>query len=143
MLAWQMVPSSNKVNELKFGFTSLDEGWVAQNQDINYAGQFGIQGLGSDPKDWGMPVTSISGIGAFGDNSSTPQTRYSWKYQILDSFTLTRGSHTLKSGADMLPSMVVLVEGSSWAPAMVAPPSPMSPTTARAAAVRAAVRFMS
>ena len=101
MVAWQMVPSSNKVNELKFGFTSLDEGWVAQNQDINYAGQFGIQGLGSDPKDWGMPVTSISGIGAFGDNSSTPQTRYSWKYQILDSFTLTRGSHTLKSGADI------------------------------------------
>src|SRR5687767_14134676 len=46
-----------------------------------------------------MPVTSISGIGAFGDNSSTPQTRYSWKWELLDSFTLTRGSHVFKTGA--------------------------------------------
>ena len=42
------------------------------------AGQLGIQGFGADPRDWGMPVTTISGIGVFGDNSSTPQTRYSW-----------------------------------------------------------------
>ena len=101
MVAWQQVPSSNKVNELKVGFTSLEEGWVAENQHINYAGQFGIQGLGADPDDWGMPVTSISGIGAFGDNSSTPQTRYSWKYEILDSLTWTRGAHTMKTGANI------------------------------------------
>ena len=73
MVAWQHVRSSNKVNELKFGFTSLDEGWVAENQEINFFAQLGIQGFGADPRDWGMPVTSISGIGAFGDNSSTPQ----------------------------------------------------------------------
>jgi Carboxypeptidase regulatory-like domain len=100
MLAWQRV-TSNRVNELKVGYTSLEEGWVAQNQDINYAGQLGIQGLGANPRDWGMPVTSISGIGAFGDNSSTPQTRYSWKYEFLDSFTLTRGGHVFKTGADI------------------------------------------
>jgi outer membrane receptor protein involved in Fe transport len=101
MVAWQHLRGSNKVNEFKVGYTSLDEGWVAENQHINYPGMLGIQGLGDNPRDWGMPVTSISGIGAFGDNSSTPQTRYSWKYELVESFTLTRGAHVFKTGASI------------------------------------------
>ena len=93
---------SNKVNEFKFGFARANEGFIAENNDIDYVSQLGIQGLPDDPAFDGMPQTFIQGIGSFGDGSSFPQVRNDDKFQFIDNFTLSRGDHALKMGADII-----------------------------------------
>lgn len=100
MASWTKVMGSNKVNEVKFGFAGVEEGFLALNRNIDYVGQLGIRGLPDDPRFYGMPQTFITGIGSFGDGCCFPQIRWDRKYQFVDNFTLTRGSHAFKMGAD-------------------------------------------
>ena len=44
-LALTTIFGSNKVNEFKFGFARANEGFIAENNDIDYVSQLGIQGL--------------------------------------------------------------------------------------------------
>ena len=102
MVGLTTVFGSNKVNEFKFGFARANEGFIAENNDIDYVTQLGIQGLPANPDFNGMPQTLIQGIGSFGDGSSFPQVRLDDKYQFINNFTVNAGDHTFKMGGDII-----------------------------------------
>ena len=102
MVGLTSVLGSNKVNEFKFGFARANEGFIAQNNGIDYVGQLGIGGLPANPEFNGMPQTFIQGIGSFGDGSSFPQVRLDDRYQFIDNFTINKGDHAFKMGGDII-----------------------------------------
>jgi hypothetical protein len=48
------------------------------------------------------PAVSISGVAAFGTLSGSPTARYDDLYELVDNFSVQRGAHALRAGADFL-----------------------------------------
>ena len=69
----------------------------ANSQDI--AGQAGIQGISTDPLDWGSPNLSFTHVQSLRDVSPTDQTNRT--LSIGDTATKTRGRHTVRFGGDL------------------------------------------
>jgi hypothetical protein len=96
--------AANKVNEFKVGYMR----YVVQaipffaNQDIS--GQVGIPGIFSSTNaiaTGGLPSIQISGLSYLGNQDWFPEILHENNYQYIDSFTYTRGSHTVKTGVDI------------------------------------------
>ena len=68
----------------------------AFNQDIT--GTLGINGVSSNPFDWGLPTLSFSDFGSLQD--ITPQLQRNQTISFGDSLIWTHGKHTLRWGGD-------------------------------------------
>jgi len=92
-------PSS--VNEARLSvshFTNLQVGHFAYKQDIGTT--FGIPGLPDvSPAAWGVPSFSFTGFSGWGEQD--PSITQNTILETTDNFSLTRGAHTLKFGAEV------------------------------------------
>jgi outer membrane receptor protein involved in Fe transport len=98
------------VNELRFGWHRghIQKYSERQNTDFRIE-QLGIMGLkvgGPDgrplrPDEQGFPVLNIEGFLGMGDSQASSNIDNSRTYQLVENFSLIRGSHSIKMGADI------------------------------------------
>jgi hypothetical protein len=71
--------------------------------------QYTHSGLGAPVNDTVGPAVSISGVANFGVATSSPTARDANVFQAVDTLTLQRGSHLIKTGAELLYNRVNIV----------------------------------
>ncbi|HJS98972.1 MAG TPA: TonB-dependent receptor [Terriglobales bacterium] len=101
--------SSNKINEIKLGYTRYVVEAIPNFAGQNISGQMGIPGI-FDPNNpqatGGLPFIGFTTVGGAGTNAlgSTdwfPEFLRENNYQLIDSFTLVHNRHSFKFGADL------------------------------------------
>jgi hypothetical protein len=102
MLSNTRVLSATKVNEFRFGYTTL-----INNSSQELAGKRDVvKELGlpfsTDPQSWGIPaITGFNvGLSAFGNDSNGPFLLNDKIVQVLDNFSWIRGKHALRFGGE-------------------------------------------
>jgi len=98
--AW--VLSSNKVNEVRFGYTSLYNAVadvLSGKRDV--VKELGLPFTPEVPQSWGVPgVTMANGLSSWGDNTSAPFVINDSITQVLDNFSWNRGKHSFRFGGE-------------------------------------------
>ncbi len=108
---WLHTFSPTKVNEIEYGYdrASLRELSPLAGTSFSAASTLGIQGLliggpGGTPltgNNAGFPQITISGYLGIGDSTGGQGLDGSHTQQVLDVFTMFKGSHTMKMGVDL------------------------------------------
>ncbi len=73
----------------------------------NLAAQLGFTGLSSSPLNYGLPQVSITGYAGFGGAGLTQGNKLN-NYDLTDSFSWIKGPHSLKFGAEIRQSRLLL-----------------------------------
>ncbi len=91
------------VNEARFGLSMFYNSMGRELGDVrDVVGELGIPGVNSSvPLAWGIPSIPIQGFSAFGDSSEGPYINNNRTYQFVDNISLTKGSHSLRFGAEL------------------------------------------
>lgn len=98
-LTFTHLPTSRIVNDARFGYSRVSIGVFAQNTGVNNT-SVGLERFGTNPRDEGLSVISITGFSPLGHEYTTPQESTSDTFQLSDSATLSAGHHLLKAGAE-------------------------------------------
>jgi Carboxypeptidase regulatory-like domain/TonB dependent receptor len=101
MIHYQQTFGANAVNSLIFGFNRAIRQVLVQNNQVNVNSLWGVNYLPTVPRDFGYPGISVTGFSRVGDVASLPISRADNTYQVADSFSLVRGNHSLKAGAEL------------------------------------------
>jgi hypothetical protein len=87
------------LNELRFGWMTVDGGQKSVNQGNTFARDVGLLGVTSDPRDMGFPQISTAGLySTFGDPTIFT-TRNNQHFELFNNVTLDRRAHKVKFGA--------------------------------------------
>ncbi len=91
------------LNELRLGFSRFDTVDFGNDYGVDKNNQLGIKNgnLAQFPASSGIANFSISGLSGFGAPGWTDAERLANTYEITDSTTWIRGSHTIKFGMDL------------------------------------------
>jgi len=96
--------SSNKINEIKLGYTRYVVEATPNFAGQNVAGQVGIPGI-FDPNNplatGGLPFIGFTTVAPLGTTDWFPEFLRENNYQVIDSFTLVHGRHSFKIGGDL------------------------------------------
>jgi hypothetical protein len=65
----------------------------------NIAGELGIQGIATDPLDWGLPAIQFTNFGAL--NEVIPSLTRNQTFRINDTFLLSTGKHNFRMGSEL------------------------------------------
>jgi len=98
--AWVLSPT--KVNEVRFGYTSMFNA-VADvlSGKTNVVAQLGLPFTPEVPQSWGVPAVSMgNGLSSWGDNSSAPFVINDSITQVLDNFSWNHGKHSIRFGGE-------------------------------------------
>jgi outer membrane receptor protein involved in Fe transport len=101
-ISYLKIFSSNKVNELRFGYNRFDEGFFPEDQAFDPR-SIGLNTGVTSPQDFGLPfirITSdpIGSIASLGSTLSVPRARVDTNWHIVDNFSWKAGDHDLKFG---------------------------------------------
>jgi hypothetical protein len=89
---------TSQLNEFRFGWMNVEGGQASVNAGVDFAGQVGLAGVTSDPRDVGYPQISTGGLySPMGDPTSFVFRR-NQHVELYDNFTIDRGAHRLKFG---------------------------------------------
>src|SRR5215469_14175318 len=98
--AWVLSPT--KVNEVRFGYTSMYNAVadvLSGKRDV--VKELGLPFSPEVPQSWGVPgVTMGNGLSSWGDNTSAPFVINDNVTQVLDNFTWNRGTHSFRFGGE-------------------------------------------
>ncbi len=87
-----------KLNEVRFGWMAVNGGQQSVNRGVDFAGQTGLLGVTSDPRNAGYPQISTGGLySTMGDPTSFTY-RDNQHFELYDTFMLNRGAHRLRFG---------------------------------------------
>ena len=95
------------LNDARLDFTRLkifDTPQAAFHQDL--AGQLGLQGLSSNPANFGLPYFLVEDFSTVTDAPNLPQLQRDNLWQLSDGFSIMRGRHTFKTGVQWMHSGV-------------------------------------
>ena len=92
-------PSPTLVNDVRFGYARTAIGVTTANQTITNT-SVGLPPFGSNPRDAGLSVISISGVSPLGDDYTTPQESATDSFQLVDAASWSRGAHLVKFGGE-------------------------------------------
>ncbi len=99
-LTFTHMPTGKIVNDVRFGYNRVSIGVFAENTQIDNA-SVGLKPFGSNPRDAGLSVISITGYSPLGHEYTTPQESTSDTFQLSDAATMTAGHHLLKAGVEL------------------------------------------
>lgn len=101
VIANTRVFGSNKVNDLRFGLSRLQNAHISPRANkVNVVKELGINIPTDNPLYWGVPNVGISGLSGIGEESDAPFINYDTTLQLVDNFSWTLGSHSLKFGGE-------------------------------------------
>ncbi|HZQ22326.1 MAG TPA: carboxypeptidase regulatory-like domain-containing protein [Terriglobales bacterium] len=95
-LSYVKVISSNKVNELRYGWNRFAEQFNPQDKAF-HPSSIGLN-TGSGVADQGLPIILVSGVAQLGATSGDPRSRVDTNNQLLDNFSWKAGKHDIKFG---------------------------------------------
>ena len=100
VLNWTATLGGNKVNELRFAYNRLSGGIDTPTREQLWK-EFGFQGLFDREDIRGLPVFRMTGYSNIGDRNFAPDPRKQDVRQVVEAFSLTKGRHSLKFGANV------------------------------------------
>jgi hypothetical protein len=86
------------LNEIRFGYMHVDGGQESVNAGVDFAGQVGLAGVTSDPRDVGYPQITTRGLYSTMGDPATFVSRRNQHFELYDNVTLDRGRHRVKFG---------------------------------------------
>jgi hypothetical protein len=93
----------NKVNEARFGYNTFFNSLgreLANSRDV--VTELGIPGITPGPPiSWGIPSIAIAGFSGFGDSDEGPYVNNNKTFQLVDNFSWTLGTHSIKFGGEL------------------------------------------
>lgn len=103
VISYTRILGGSMINEFRVGFNRMDAAYKGLSKYESPA-DIGITGL--DPKAYdgaypGIPAFNIIGFDTVGNFFLFPQNRWDTTLQVVDHFSLNRGQHALKFGADI------------------------------------------
>jgi hypothetical protein len=87
------------LNEVRVGWMRVDGGQASLNAGVDFAGQVGLAGVTSDPRDVGYPQITTRGLYSTMGDPASFVSRRNRHYEIFDNMTWDRGRHRVKFGA--------------------------------------------
>jgi hypothetical protein len=103
-LSWVHVMSTNKVNELRYGWNRFAEGFFPEDQafqpsSIGLCAASSTEGCtGAVPGNQGLPIMLVGSFAQLGATSSVPRHRVDTNHQVIDDFSWKLNKHDLKFG---------------------------------------------
>lgn len=91
--------SPTLVNEFRVSYQYSHYRYAGQDANVNNAASLGFGGIPSNPGEYGLPTTNISGLSRFGSVPYYTANEYQNTYQALDNLTKEMGNHSIKIGA--------------------------------------------
>ena len=88
----------NMLNELRFGYMSVNGGQASLNAGVDFAGQVGLRGVTRNPRNVGFPQISTAGLYSTMGDPTTFVSRDNEHFEVYDNFLINRGNHRLKFG---------------------------------------------
>jgi hypothetical protein len=99
VLSHTHVFGTSVLNEVRFGWMTVQGGQTSVNRGVDFAGEMGLLGVTRDARDVGFPQVSFRGLySAIGDPTSFVY-RDNQNFELYDNVTIDRGAHRLKFGA--------------------------------------------
>jgi len=94
--------NANALYELRAGY-NRPEYFTLQNGAYgeNITAKLGIQNLVDVPVGYGVPTVSVTGMSGIDAGTFNPTTQVTNIYQLFQNVALTRGTHSIKVGADL------------------------------------------
>ena len=89
---------TNMLNEIRFGYMSVDGGQRSRNAGVDFAGDVGLQGVSRNPRDVGFPQVSTGGLFSTMGDPTTFVSRDNEHFEVYDNFLIDRGTHRYKVG---------------------------------------------
>ena len=89
---------TSMLNELRFGYMSVDGGQASLNAGVDFAGQVGLEGVSRNPRDVGFPQISTAGLYSTMGDPTTFVSRTNQHFEVYDNFLIDRGDHRFKFG---------------------------------------------
>jgi len=86
------------LNELRFGWMSVEGGQTSANRGVDFAGQMGLLGVTRDARDVGFPQIFVGGLYSTMGDPTSFVFRDNEHFELYDNVTLDRGAHRLKFG---------------------------------------------
>ena len=89
---------TSMLNEIRFGYLSVDGGQASVNAGVDFAGQVGLEGVSRNPRDVGFPQISTAGLYSTMGDPTTFVSRNNEHFEVYENFLIDRGDHRLKFG---------------------------------------------
>jgi carboxypeptidase family protein len=99
-LSWSHTLNDHMINELRGGYNRFNFAAVVP-QNVVQPSTLGFNITPQDPSAAGVPAMFIGGLFNLGFSQNGPQPRIDQTYEVVDNFSFTHGSHTMKAGWDM------------------------------------------
>ncbi len=91
------------LNEARFSFTRLRMFNTPESAfQTDLAKQLGVQGLSSDPANYGLPYFQLTNYSLVTDSTTLPQVQRDNLWNVSDGVSWLRGAHTIKAGFDWI-----------------------------------------
>jgi hypothetical protein len=97
-LGYTKTLSPTEVNEMHFGVVRFNYAETPLDSQFATATALGIPGINISNVWGGMPTFTISGFTSLGNNDSLPAYQRTTTFQLDDTLTKVKGSHTLEAG---------------------------------------------
>lgn len=101
--------SPSLVNEFHYGFLhTIDNTSAIEDEDYGLPAQYGIQGIPQGVGNGGLPAINIGSLTGLGAGGWNPTLRDAWSNELSDNVTKIYGSHTFKTGFQLIDITVPL-----------------------------------
>lgn len=97
-VSYTKVLSNALILEIRGGYNRFHETFSAQDKFDPSSIGLDTLGVGTGPRDFGMPQILVSGFSTIGSNLANPRGRTDQNYQLFGNMTWTHGKHTWKWG---------------------------------------------
>jgi Carboxypeptidase regulatory-like domain/TonB dependent receptor len=101
LIEYQQTVSARTLNSVLVGFNRAVRQVLVQNHTTNVDQLWGVNYLPETPRDFGYPGISVTGYSRVGDVASLPINRADNTFQVGDTLTMIRGSHSIKIGGEL------------------------------------------
>jgi len=102
-LGYTRLMGANKVNEIRMAYNRLGSNQLTAppGHIQDYTSQLGISGSSPAAVGFGLPSFTFVGYSGLGNPTNEPQRRWDNTLEPTESFSWTKGQHTMKFGADI------------------------------------------